>query len=52
MLKYQSVSRHGQTAVETVTVSDLYDLDTLFAEAKTQGLYEEYETVDDLLAAK
>lgn len=40
------------TAVETVTVSNLYDLDTMFAEAKTQGLYEEYETVDDLLAAK
>ena len=39
------------TAEETVTVSDLYDLDAMFAEAKAQGQYEEYETADDLLAA-
>lgn len=35
----------------TVTVSDKYDLDTMFAEAKVSGTYEEYETVDALLAA-
>ena len=39
------------TAEETLTVSDLYDLDALFAEAKAQGQYPEYETADDLLAA-
>lgn len=39
------------TAEKTVTVSDEYDLDAMFAEAKTQGLYEEYETADALLAA-
>ena len=39
------------TAEETVCVSDLYDLDAMFAEAKAQGLYPEYETVEDLLAA-
>lgn len=39
------------TAEETVTVSDLYDLDAMFAEAKAQRQYEEYETADDLLAA-
>lgn len=39
------------TPEKTVTVSDEYDLDTLFAEAKASGEYEGYETVDALLAA-
>lgn len=39
------------TAYKTVTVSDEYDLDTMFAEAKASGQYEAYETVDDLFAA-
>jgi hypothetical protein len=29
----------------------VYDLDALFAEAKANGFFEEYETVDALLAA-
>lgn len=39
------------TPEQTVTVSDEYDLDALFAEAQAAGLYEEYETVDECLAA-
>ena len=35
----------------TVTVSDGYDLDALFAEGKEAGAFEAYETLDDLLAA-
>ena len=35
----------------TVTVSDEYDLDALFAEGKEAGAFEAYETLDDLLAA-
>lgn len=34
-----------------VTVSDGYDLDALFAEGKDAGVFEAYETLDDLLAA-
>lgn len=39
------------TPERTVTVSDEYDLDAMFAEAKDFGMYEEYETADALLAA-
>ena len=39
------------TPAQTVTVSDEYDLDALFAEAKAAGQYEEYETVEECLAA-
>jgi len=39
------------TPEKTVTVSDEYDLDSMFAEAKASGLYEEYETADALLNA-
>ena len=39
------------TPEQTVTVSDEYDLDAMFAEAKAAGQYEEYETVDDCLQA-
>ena len=39
------------TPERTVTVSDEYDLDAMFAEAKASGMYEEYETVDALLAS-
>ena len=35
----------------TVTVSDEYDLDALFAEGKEAGVFEAYETLDALLAA-
>ena len=35
----------------TFTLSDEYDLDAMFAEAKANGSFEEYETVDALLAA-
>lgn len=35
----------------TVTVSDGYDLDAMFAEGKDAGTFEAYETLDDLLAA-
>lgn len=35
----------------TITVSDGYDLDALFAEGKEAGAFEAYETLDDLLAA-
>ena len=39
------------TPEHTVTVSDEYDLDALFAEAKAAGQYEAYETVEECLAA-
>lgn len=39
------------TPKETVTVSDVYDLDAMFARARASGAYEAYETVDALLAA-
>ena len=39
------------TPEKTVTVSDEYDLDAMFAEAKASGMFEEYETVDALFAA-
>ena len=39
------------TPEKTVTLADAYDLDALFAEAKENGFFEEYETVDALLAA-
>lgn len=42
------------TAEKTVVLSDesdKYDLDAMFAEAKAAGLYEEYDTLDALLAA-
>lgn len=39
------------TPEQTVTASDEYDLDALFAEAKAAGQYEEYETVDECLSA-
>lgn len=39
------------TLEKTITVSDVYDLDAMFAEAQASGLFEEYETVDALLAA-
>lgn len=39
------------TPENTVTVSDAYDLDDMFARAKASGGYEAYETVDALLAA-
>ena len=35
----------------TVTVSDEYDLDTMFADGKEAGAFEAYETLDALLAA-
>lgn len=38
------------TAEETVVVSDVFDLDALFAEAKAAGVFEEYDSVDALLA--
>lgn len=36
---------------ETVTVSDEYDLDTMFEEAKNNGMYQEFENVDELLSS-
>ena len=39
------------TAEETVVLSEMYDLDALFAEGKDAGVFEAYETLDDLLAA-
>ena len=39
------------TVEKTVVVSDEYDLDALFAQAKADGYYEEYETADEMLAA-
>ena len=46
--------RNGEvilTPETTVTLSDEYDLDAMFAEAKANGAFEEYETADALLAA-
>ena len=39
------------TVEETVVLSDLYDPDAMFAEAKAYGMFTEYETVDELFAA-
>ena len=39
------------TPEQTVTVSDEYDLDAMFAEAKAAGQYEEYQTADECLEA-
>lgn len=39
------------TTHKTRVVSDIYDLDALFAEAKAQGLFAEYDNVDALLDA-
>ena len=39
------------TAEETVVLSDVFDLEALFAEAKAAGVFEEYDSVDALLAA-
>ena len=39
------------TAEKTVLLSDYFDLDTLFAEAKAEGWFEEYETLDELFEA-
>ena len=39
------------TPERTVVVSDLFDLDAMFAEAKAEGLFAEYETVDELFEA-
>lgn len=36
---------------ELATVSDLYDLDALFEEAKASGMYKEYDSVDEVLEA-
>lgn len=38
-------------AEETVVLSDLFDLDSMFAEAKAAGMFTEYETVDELFEA-
>lgn len=46
--------RNGEvilTPEQTVTVSDAYDLDAMFARARESGEYAQYETVDELLAA-
>ena len=40
-----------RTAEETVVLSDLFDLDALFAEAKEAGAFEEYDSIDALLDA-
>lgn len=39
------------TPENTVTVSEAYDLDAMFARARETGAYDAYETVDALLAA-
>lgn len=39
------------TAEETVVLSEMYDLEALFAEGKEAGAFEAYETLDALLAA-
>lgn len=39
------------SAEETVVFSDVFDPDALFAEAKAAGAFEEYDSVDALLAA-
>ena len=36
---------------ETVLLSDHFDLDAVFAEAKAEGWFEEYETMDELFEA-
>ena len=36
---------------DTVVVSDYFDLDTMFAECKAEGWFEEYETLDELFEA-
>jgi len=36
---------------EKATVSDLYDLDAMFDQAKKDGYYTQYQSVDELLAA-
>lgn len=49
-----AVIRNGEVVLTpelTLTVSDEYDLDAMFAEAKASGMFEEYETVDALLDA-
>ncbi len=38
-------------AEQTLLLSDLYDLDAMFEEAKAAGMYSEYDTVDQLLEA-
>lgn len=39
------------TAEKTVTVSDEFDLDAMFTQAKSEGLFAEYDSVDALLDA-
>ena len=39
------------TAEETFVLSDVFDLEALFDEAKAAGVFEEYDSVDELLAA-
>ena len=39
------------TVEETVVLSDLYDPDAMFAEAKAYGMFTEYETLDELFEA-
>ncbi len=39
------------TVEETVVLSDQYDLDAMFAECKAEGLFAEYETLDELFEA-
>lgn len=34
---------------DVVTISDVYDLDALFAEAQEQGLFSQYDTLDTML---
>ncbi len=38
-------------AEETVVASEMYDLDAMFAEGKAAGAFEEYDSLDALLAA-
>lgn len=39
------------TKEKTVVVSDEYDLDAMFAQAQAEGLFAEYDSVDDCLTA-
>ncbi len=39
------------TAEKTLTLSDLFDLDEIFATAKSEGEYAEYNSADEVLAA-
>ena len=39
------------TSEKTVLLSDYFDLDAMFAEAKAEGWFEEYETLDELFEA-